>query len=262
MISFIIHLRKDSEERVKNINIILPYFRSIAPDCEFVIVEDDDLQYFNYLSKDNDIIYHHYKNSDMYNKCKGYNIGLSLCTKEIVCFLDIDCLISKENLLKSLETLQQADGICIGYNGTCIYLDYPVKQQVTTHENLYDFLDNFIDKKNIYTMYKCSNYTITNTKAVGGCLIGSKKIFKQINGFNPNFIGWGYEDNEIISRARILKVPLFYINTSKPFLFHMPHEIDQWRNKSQHPFYEHNHREVAKVESMNFSQLTQYIQTW
>lgn len=262
MISFIIHLRKDSEERLKNISITLPYYRSIAPDCEFVIVEDDEMQNFKYLSKESDVIYHHFKNSGIYNKCAGYNRGLSLCTKDNVCFLDIDCIISSENLHKSLHTVKNENGICIGYNGTCIYFDYPVKRKIETHENLYDFLDTFIDKNKLYIMYKCSNYTITNTRAVGGCLIGAKKVFEKINGFNPNFIGWGYEDNEIISRSRILKVPIFYINTNKPYLFHLPHEIDQWKNKSNHPFYEHNHKEIAKIESMNFSQLTQYIRTW
>lgn len=261
MISFIIHLRKDTEERVKNINLVLPYFNKLIPDSEFIIVEDDASSNFSFLEKDN-IKYFFTKNLEVYNKCKSYNFGLSKATKDIVCFLDIDCLISEENLLKAIEESLITNGMYIGYNGTCIYFDYNVKQQIKHNENLYDFLNSFVDKRYIYTMYKNQFYTITNTKAVGGCLIGKKRMFEQINGFNPNFKGWGYEDNEIISRARILKIPIYAINTSKPYLFHLPHETDQWRDKSAHKYYAHNHAEVTKVESMDKDQLTEYIKTW
>jgi predicted glycosyltransferase involved in capsule biosynthesis len=261
MISFIIHLRKDSEERIKNINTVLPYFESIAPGCEFVIVEDDSEPFFQYLATDN-ILYFFNKNENVYNKCKSYNLGLTKCTKDIVCFLDIDCIISKENLEKSIEMASSNDGIYIGYNGTCVYFDYPVKNSITDNVNLYDFLDSFVNKNNVRTMVKTENYTITNTKAVGGCLIGKKEVFTRVNGFNPNFIGWGYEDNEIISRARILKVPVYYVNTFKPLLFHLPHEVNQLRDKSAHSFYDHNHREVSKVEAMCMEELEQYIKTW
>lgn len=260
MISFIIHLRKDTDERAKNINIVIPYFKSLIHDCEFIFIEDDKESHFKYLQEDN--IYYHFKNEGTYNKCKSYNLGLKQSTRDIVCFLDIDCIISKESLYKVIEQIQKTDGIYIGYNGTCIYFEYSVKNKITTSDNLYEFLDSFIDKKNIYTMYKNEKYAVTNTAAVGGCLLGTRKIFDKINGFNPNFIGWGYEDNEIISRARILKVPVYCINTPKPYLFHLPHEISEGRDKSQHEFYSNNHREVAKIESMNIDQLKQYIKTW
>lgn len=261
MISFIVHLRKDSLERVKNINLIIPYFQSLIPDCEFILVEDDIEPNFEYLGGEN-IQYYHFKNPGVYNKCKSYNIGLEKGTKDLICFLDIDCLISKDNLNRAIHEVQNSDGIYIGYNGACIYFDYTVKDQITTSDNLYSFLDSFVDKDNIRTMAKTQYYTITNTKAVGGCLIGKRNTFKNINGFNPNFIGWGYEDNEIISRARILKVPVYYVNTDKPFLFHLPHETDQQRDKSNHEYYNHNHREVSKVEAMTTEQLQQYIKTW
>lgn len=261
MISFIVHLRKDSEERIKNTDIIIPYFCSLVPGCEFILVEDDIESNLSFLQKDN-IKYFHFKNNDVYNKCKSYNYGLTKATKDIVCFLDIDCLISKDNLLLAIKQATENKGIFIGYNRTCMYFNYNVKNQIKTHENLYEFLDSFVDKNNIFTLFKNDKYTITNTKAVGGCLIGRKKTFEEINGFNPNFKGWGYEDDEIISRARILEIPIYAINSSKPFLFHLPHDTDLHRDKSNHTFYSHNHTEVSKVEAMDKQQLTEYIKTW
>lgn len=261
MISFIVHLRRDSLERIKNIDLVIPYFQTLVTDSEFILVEDDVEPSFEYL-QNNNIRYYHLKNSGMYNKCKSYNLGLEKSTNDMVCFLDIDCIISKDNLYKSIEEAQKNNGINIGYNGACVYFDYNVKNKITTSDNLYDFLESYVDKNNIRTMVKTEYYTITNTKAVGGCLIGKKEVFKRINGFNPNFIGWGYEDNEIISRARILKVPVYYINTNKPLLFHLPHEVNQQRDKSSHEYYNHNHREVSKVEAMSTEQLQQYITTW
>jgi predicted glycosyltransferase involved in capsule biosynthesis len=261
MISFIVHLRKDSEERVKNTNIVIPYFHSLISDCEFILVEDDTESNLNFLQQDS-VKYYHLTNTGTYNKCRSYNYGLTKATKDIVCFLDIDCIISEENLLLSIKQATNNTGIFIGYNRTCMYFNYNVKNQIKTYKNLYEFLDSFVDKNNIYTLFKNNNYTITNTKAVGGCLMGKKKTFESMNGFNPNFKGWGYEDDEIISRARILEIPVYAINSAKPFLFHLPHDTDLHRDKSDHTFYKHNHAEVSKVEAMNKQQLTDYIKTW
>ena len=201
MVTFISHIRKDTEERAINLSLVLPYYRKIAPGCKFIIVEDDSVKNFEYLSTEQDIDYYYIHNTGSYNKCAGYNYGLSKCTDSIICFIDIDCIISDSNLKQSLKTVNETDGICIGYNGICIYFDYSVKNQLLKYEqNLetYDWLNKFIDKNKLIPLYTNEHYHVANLKAVGGSLFGKKETFTKIGGFNPNFTGWGYEDNEII----------------------------------------------------------------
>jgi predicted glycosyltransferase involved in capsule biosynthesis len=266
MVTFIAHIRKDTEERAINLSFILPYYRKIAPGCKFIIVEDDSVKNFEYLSTEQDIEYYYTHNTGSYNKCAGYNYGLSKCTDGIVCFIDIDCIISDTNLNQSLKTVNETNGICIGYNGVCIYFDYSVKKQLLEHkQNLetYDWLNKFIDKNNLTPLYTNEHYHIANLKAVGGSLFGKKETFTKIGGFNPNFTGWGYEDNEIIQRANKLGIEIYYINTLKPYLFHLPHIGEANKNKEHiHPTYQNNENEYSKVLKMSKSELEKYILKW
>jgi predicted glycosyltransferase involved in capsule biosynthesis len=263
-ITFIIHLRKDTDERAKNVDIVIAYYKNILPSCKFIVVEDDKIQNFEYLKDDERIQYIHFYNEGQHNKCKGYNIGLNSCETDIVCFLDIDCIVSKQNIEKAINTLENTDGLCIGYNGTAIYFNYTVKDKITdATESLYDFLETFVDTVNIRTGYTNEFYHVANTRAVGGMLLGYNHIFKSIGGFNPNFKGWGYEDNEIIIRARKLKVPIYSINTPKPFLFHLPHISEENKNKEDtHASYKLNEQEYLKITRFNLEQTLEYIKSW
>ena len=273
-VSFIVHFRKDTEHRVDNLNIIYSYFKDILPNCEFVFVEDDKQETIKELVREEDK-YIFYKNEGVYNKCIGYNMGLKQASNDIVCFLDIDCLVSIDSIIKSIS-LAKKDMIVIGYNGTAIYVEHPLKNKAKQNKGfeLFNFLTAQInhdvevngDNHIITGYFDRDTYCVGNTGAVGGCLIGKKSIFEEINGFNPNFIGWGFEDNEIIARAGILDVPVVKVGNENPnwFLFHMPHEEGgvAIRDKDKHEYYKHNYDEVNKVTDMDKQQLEQYIKSW
>lgn len=263
MITFIIHLRKDSQERVNNLNIILPYYKNNFPDAKFIFVEDSDKKDFDFLSHETNCEYVFFQNNSEYNKSKSYNLGLNKCATQLVCFLDIDCVVSRENILKAIEVVQKdSKTIAIGYNGTCIYFSYKVKNLINSSiDNLYDFLDKFVDRPNIYVNFKNDNYVVGNTKAVGGCLLGNTSTFKKLNGFNPNIIGWGFEDNEIVKRFYKLGSDICFINSKKPLLFHLPHH-DMEYDKSEHKFYNKNSEIYNKVCTSTKEELKNYIRTW
>ena len=262
MLTFIIHLRKDTEERALNVNTIIKHYRDTIPNCKFIIVEDDKVFNFEYLVKLSNVHYMQLYNEGSHKKCEGYNLGLKHADTEIVCFLDIDCITSKENIYKAIDTVKSSRGICIGYNGVCVYFSYKAKKLVNAaNEDLYDFFDKLVDKDNLVLNYTTENYHIANTKAVGGVLYGYKETFKQIGGFNNNFKGWGYEDNEIILRSSRLEVPVFYINTKKPLLFHLPHK-DLEANEKDHGNYRLNEQEYLRIASFNKQQMLEYIKKW
>ena len=118
-----------------------------------------------------------------------------------------------------------------------------------------------VDKNNICIHFKNENYEITNTKAVGGCLVGLTNIFKDINGFNPNIQGWGFEDNEIVIRAHKLGYSPHLVNSKKPYLLHLPHH-EVKSDKSLHTHYSINGKVYDEVRRMNKQQIQDYIKTW
>jgi len=261
MITFIVYIRKDSDERTKNLNLVLPYYTNLFPDAKFIFVEDSSENYFSYLKDKKNTKYISVLNDGQYNKSKSYNVGLAYADTDIVCFLDIDCIVSKENIQKGITTSLEYNNICIGYNGVSIYFTYKTKNSINESDNLYDYLDCLVDKSKLYLNYENEYYLVGNLKAVGGCLIGRDEVFKEINGFNPNIIGWGYEDNEIIKRALKLEIDVCYINTSKPYLFHLPHGVDGV-DKSKHEHYEENFYLYNKVCNSSKLNLEEYIKTW
>lgn len=272
-LTIIIHLRKDTDEREKNVKFAIDYYTEILPGVKFIIIEDDGVQHLNYLANYQNVKYYHFNNDSIYNKCKSYNLGLKHSDTDIVCFLDVDCIISEQNIQKAvLLSRKEKDTIYIGYNGVAVYLTYKAKQLIYSDVNkkqLYDVFNSYVDNHNIFNGYETDMYKIGNVKAVGGCLFGNRNVFEEINGFNPFFKGWGFEDNEIIKRSLKMGIPIKYINTKKPFFFHLPHEnaheseskIDTKGHDMQQSYIE-NYKEYTKVVSMTKEELYKYITKW
>lgn len=267
-ISFIVHYREDTKERLVNLDIVYNYYKDIYPNSEFIFVEDDSKKTIENLIKPEDK-YIFFENDGMYRKCEAYNIGFEASSSDIVCYLDIDCLISIDAILESVKLLKTFD-MCIGYNKVALYCEYKLKNAIKhlKGNDLFNTISLNVDKDNIKNLYRTDLYTVGNVEAVGGCLFATRNTIKDINGFNPNFIGWGFEDNEIISRTNILNKKVVSLRPKtniKGFLYHLPHEETYQvalTDKSQHDYYKHNHTEVSKVEAMEFNELKEYIKTW
>jgi predicted glycosyltransferase involved in capsule biosynthesis len=264
-ITFIIHLRVDNVERKGNLDITLKYLNETFPDSAIIVIEDDIEKKASYIeTKYENVRYIFLKNEGSYIKCKSYNKGLQASFTEFVCFLDIDCIVDKQNIIKGIGALgAQNNSICLGYNGTCIYFKYNIKDIVRglPAKELINSLNSYIDRKKIITGYETENYTIGNTKAIGGLVMGKRLTFKKYGGFNPNFNGWGYEDNEIIIRLKKLGVEIYKVNTTIPYLFHMPH-TQEGERRDRHSFFESNFNEYNKILNMNKDALEKYIDTW
>lgn len=256
-LTFILTYSHDTSERIKNYNLILNYYKNLYPDSTFNVVEQGINKT---LEPTDNVNYFFIKSEKTFNKCIAYNLGLSKTTTDIACFLDVDCIVSKESLDKAVEKSKNTSDIYIGYNGTCIYFEYIIKNSIKTTD-LYNELIKHVDVSNLYTNFSNEKYLVGNTRAVGGCLVGQTKIFKDINGFNPNIIGWGYEDNEVVLRAHKLGYHPHYIITSKPILLHLPH-YESKTDRSLHNNYQNNEKTYRLVQSLSKEELLEYIKTW
>jgi len=239
MISFIIAYKQDTEERAVNLAYCKKYYQRLIPGCEIIVKESSDSKF---------------------NKCLLYNQGALEAKHNVLCFLDSDVFVSESSIKKSIE-LADANNVVVSYNGTAIYLSYKSKHILTsdlTYQNMLDLLPkNYTPSR----LEKNEMFEVGNLRAVGGCLVMSKDCFKDVNGFNPNFINWGYEDNEIVTRCHKLKKNVILANTKEPFLFHLPHH-DVEEDKSMHDSYNNNQLEYEKVCEMNYNDLQEYIKTW
>lgn len=81
-------------------------------------------------------------------------------------------------------------------------------------------------------------------------------VFKALGGYNEEFIGWGYDDNEILARFKILGHPKEILKGYNAF--HLDHprlyggEFQALQN--QHRW--------QRVEKMPAKELVEYVKTW
>ena len=257
-ISFIAHIKIDNELRKKNLIAISKFYQTHFPNSEFLGVEEGDensdiSQYFT--------DYSHICNDGLVRKTLCYNEGAKLASHKILVFIDIDIIVNPEYLLDNIQSSYESNTLdcMIGYNGTAIYLNHKGEVDFLATGDINDLYSKIEDlhntnDRNIYGQ-------VGNTQAVGGCLVMTKDSFNKINGFNPFFQGWGYEDNEIISRAHKLGLNVTRSNIENDYLFHLPHS-DLTEDKSAHYHYAKNHAIVSLVESLDDEQIKTYIKQW
>lgn len=256
-IDFIIPVRIDNDERLSNIEIQQQFFNNTAVNHNFIYVEDDVSSKFQSAK--------FIRNYGLFNKSRCYNEGIKLSTRKYICLLDSDVLINPTYILQSINR----QGICIGYNRKCIYLTYQAKhyiQQSPQLDTLYRLIPsncivngkfNFpkLDKKFIQYEF----FMLPPNDCIGGCLVADKETLYNIGGFNETFCGWGYEDNEILTRANKLNQRVVYLQDENAILYHLPHEdsiISTQRYSSSQ-----NKQEMDKIDNITSDELSEYIRS-
>ena len=258
-ISFIVHCRIDNKERAKNASLVYNFYKSNAVNCEFIFIEDDiEDKLSQYITID-DLDQHitigntgDWPITDSnWHKTKCYNIGAKASNRNYFCFLDLDVIVHPKHILQAVEQIKcNKSNLVIGYNGQTLYLTYDAKRLFSDNPTytflLYLKLESFIPQNWLFegrllnsNIKNVQNHNTSktgsplniyeycmapNTTAVGGCVIADKKSFFEYKGFNPNFIGWGYEDGELTVRVHKLGYKVHKINCAEALLFHLPHD--------------------------------------
>lgn len=254
-ISIVSHIRIDCKDRLENFVLRNSFFERYCSNLEFVNVEDDTQRK---TPRGNNEIHHLTNNSGKYNKNISYNIGFGLTSRPYILFLDIDCLFDPQLLFRIVNETDKADKSVIYPFDSVFYLKKEIKDSFKKNPNIENLIisSSKIDKnKNNHN----KNGTIV-LNSCGGAIFTSRAFFTEVNGFNPNFWGWGYEDSEFRDRLGILgKPPSRLINNT---LYHLPHGDHYFHRYKQDKESKDNKREYDKVIGMTREQCQEYIKTW
>jgi len=261
--TFLFHVRVDTEERKNNISTVVNFYRKNCKGFKFIFIEDDETENLpSILSfKENDS-YIFQKSKDMWNKCKSFNTGIRNSESEILVFHDLDVIINPLQLLTSITTLKENKnyGLMYPYNGLFLCVNKQIKK---VFSNTLDYKD--LEKYfpyNLSVNYNDGNVLVGHNNSVGGCVLGRRDNILKCNGYNPNFIGWGYEDNEFPKRVHILGFPVTRLNEPRAPLWHLPHDGEGSSPKADNPFYEQNRQLCSYVENSKKNILENYIKNW
>jgi predicted glycosyltransferase involved in capsule biosynthesis len=157
-------------DRHEHLEKLLPVF-SAMPFAEIIVVEQDD--------------------NNKFRKSCLLNIGTRYASGDVFVFQDVDYVLDKYSSSPSYGYFEKDQP---EYSTMAVL---PVEQAI--------FVD--MDMQPLPIEEVPSGYRHFKDKVdddfFGGVVMMSKKLFESINGFNPNFEGWGLEDADIRKRLSI-----------------------------------------------------------
>ena len=93
-------------------------------------------------------------------------------------------------------------------------------------------------------------------------------FFDTVNGFNPNFRGWGYEDTEFLTRVNRLGFEHTKVEGDDSLMYHLHHgETNMSDTLARQHFLstkdtKNNERIYKNVATMSKSLAEEYCKTW
>ena len=227
-ITFIIPIKIDFEERIRNIILSVNYLSKIYP-FKIIIKECDTEKkfepYLNLLANPN-ITYLFEKNmNDFFHRTKLLNDMIELTNTDIVCNFDCDIILEQKNIDKSLKLFNfDADVVYpygYGHNQKRIYcyktfLKNKNNGSIPLPKDKND-IDEFILKFNSDGCV-CQIWT----SHYGHCVFFKTKSYK--NGFLENelFRSYGPEDGERFIRFNKLGFKVYHLDNGD-FINHLEH---------------------------------------
>jgi cellulose synthase/poly-beta-1,6-N-acetylglucosamine synthase-like glycosyltransferase len=129
-LTFLFHVRLDTEERARNIQIINAYYKKTCTNYKNIFIEDDKEQKLpGIINFTEDDIYVYQKNTDEWNKCAAFNKGIVLSKSEILAFHDLDAVLPIQQVIDAITQLK-ADpnaGLVYPYNGLFLCVSKDIK---------------------------------------------------------------------------------------------------------------------------------------
>lgn len=199
--TFILHFRRDTDDRVHNLLTILKFLHTIEIG-EIIIVNDDktiDPIHKTIIETYPNVRILFLENHDEFRKSEAFNQGAKHSNNNILCFYDVDILVDPKFLeWAQNEILEGIADHVYPYNGLFIDIQKKFFPQIYA----FDFSIMLTELSERHIGWSNENLAIASTNSPGGICMISKTAFDRIGGFDPHFVGWGYEDTDFICRSR------------------------------------------------------------
>lgn len=262
-ISFIIHLRIDVAERLRNLRLLLSYYNKFCKNTEFIIVNDDaepDKQLSILHKEFANVKFLFLKNNDVYHRTHCFNQAFKQTTRPIVVAGDTDVIIHPKYIKEAEEIIIAGEyNHVYPYNGLFCWVKEPVIKKFM-HEFDISVFELVAPPDHLkYPNYENENILVAHTHSRGGCIMYSSDLYRNINGYNPGFRGWGFEDDEINHRISMLGGRTHRLMDKGAIAWHLTHPNTI---RDNHIYYNNNKRICDYVGTLNEQQLREYITTW
>jgi len=260
-IGLMIHFRRDVDDRFRNLEMVVKFYRENSDNLQIAILNDDKEldKDFKRFCKQYDCKGLFMENNDVYWRTKAFNEMSKILDVEYLIAGDTDVIVDPKFILEATQLFNKDTGIVYPYNGMFIHLKQPMFEMFVVGQALVDLLNKSQTLKPI-PYDQDENFLVAHPMSKGGMVMFSKKAFLDCNGYNPNFKGWGYEDDEILARFQKSGWGILRVGNKDAIAWHLPHENTV---REKHPYYENNRKHSDFVCGNTWGQeLENYIKSW
>lgn len=242
--TFIIPVRIDSNDRLRNLSITLNYLKNNFTESVIMVTESDEYQKTKDINFENIEYTFIYDNNDFFHRTKILNEMTFKSKTPIIINYDLDCLIQKEAYDEACNLILNKDYDLIFPYGHGNYIKY-----INSNSNLYNSDINF----NNLDFNKIDN-SYMGRSGCGHVKFHKKESYIKSGMENENFISWGSEDGEIYNRYEILEYKKTHINY---LLCHLEHERSI-NSSSSNPYCNSNIDLCNKLSKYSKEELINY----
>lgn len=245
--TFVIPLRIDSEERLRNLRFLLEWLSPL--NANIILLEADKETKIDDLHFNKNIRYIFEKDeNNLFHRTRYINKLIINAETEIVSVVDTDIIVGYSQIKEAVQSiLDKGNTLVYPYDSRFISLS---KEDT----------EYFIKTKNIIALNRRELPSLLNRPLCGGIYMIHKKRYLTFGGENEHFIGWGPEDAERLRRVLIMGGKVDWIKTGCAYhLFHPRNENSRFYNENTVADLK---REFVKVCCMDRTELAEYIQAF
>ena len=250
--SIVIPVSIDSKERLEHIQFLYKYFDQHFLNHELIVVEQGDIPK---VPKQKNVRMEFVEKGGSFSSAAISNIGASLVSNPFFCKYDVDAFIHPKAIFDAFEMLKTKSekSFILPYNGISLNIKNPLRYQLMQLPNFQSL--PFIEKDEL-DGWAGENMDVKNDNSKGLIHLFRTKVFKEFGGYNEEFFGWGYEDDEILARFEKLTKPATFLDSYNAFHFDHPRTpgdpLQAFKNQ---------YRSLV-VKNMDIQDISEYIKTW
>jgi len=199
------------------------YLHQSLPPHEIIVAEDSqDINLRNLIPsryKKNLNFVHVNQKDDGYRRSTILNKSIAASDGDYIILTDADCIPHKKFVDDHAKFARPNQFIL----GTRSYVDYSIipSFKPSLHRRIYHALRKEIYPRKVSFRLPFINWD-SNTAPLGANMSFWKEDLIKVNGFNNDFIGWGHEDMELISRMENSGVKRLFLH-QQCILYHLNH---------------------------------------
>ncbi len=253
-VTVVISIKVDCDARLDNLARLESYYATATENAEILVVEQGAVCRVDGRPS---VMTHFIQDDGLHWKTRNMNLGATLSSRSILLMSDCDTIPHPSALAEGQAFVKAGGGFTSLYNGVVVNLLDPPE----IIGGAAFFVDLPVYKRNDVTAGRSfvgvdhlPLYGNVEHPAVGGCFLASRQAYHGLGGMNPNFVSYGFEDQEFYMRARRLGYEFPLVEDYN--LYHFDHPRGMESRYGQ--FYRQNQAEFERVEAMSADELRSY----